>query len=77
MAAEVALALLLLSLLGLCVAVLVWDIKRRRIGKDEDAQAIQDLQLRIGELEEENHRLRQVIEFMEKMSAGSPTPSEK
>ncbi len=68
MAAEVVLVVGFLSILGACVAVLVWDIKRRRLGREEDAGVSADLKLRIAELEKENQRLREEIGFLEELS---------
>jgi cell division protein FtsB len=67
MAVEIALVLMFLSLLGICVSVLVWDIKRRRVGAEGEAQTIADLQLRVAELEEQNRQLKNQVSFLDKL----------
>ncbi len=68
MAAEVVVVLLFLSIMGICVAVLLWDIGRRRLDLDSHRQNLADYQLRVSELEQENRRLKDQIEFLEKLA---------
>ena len=77
MAVEIVLVVGFLSLLAGSVAVLVWDIQRRRLGQESAEQEMADLRLRIAELEEENRRLKGENLFLDRLIKKQNTPPEQ
>lgn len=73
MLVAVDIALLFFAVVGVCLAVVVWDISRRKLEMDGQRQTIADLQLRVSELVRENRSLRDELGFMDKLRR-SPGP---